>query len=349
MKPPKMTSIGEKINSLGLTLDDYKGAVSTLCGGCGHDSITAAIVQACFEIELNPQELSKMSGIGCSSKTPGYFLSGSHGFNSVHGRMPSVTTGAYLAHSQMKFLGVSGDGDSGSIGIGQLIHAIRRRLNMLYIVENNGVYGLTKGQFSATADAQSQTRKGVECGQDPIDLARIAIECGAPFVARSFSGDKKQLVPLIQAGLSVHGFSFLDVVSPCVSFNDHQGSTKSYQYTRKSTHEATHIQDYVLQKNEIKHSTLELEKGIELHDGSFLRTKNSDQSYNINDKAAAFSFLDQCREEGCVPTGLIYFDSSHPKCWHDFNKTVVKPLRDFTLKELSLHEKNMNDVNCLFR
>src|SRR4051795_13547684 len=217
-------------NALGFTRRDYEGAVSTLCAGCGHDSISGAIIQACFELSLPPHRVAKLSGIGCSSKTPTYFLGASHGFNSVHGRMPSVLTGANLANRDLIYLGVSGDGDSASIGLGQFAHSIRRGVNMVYIVENNGVYGLTKGQFSATADRGSKSKKGAINNDSAIDLVAIALQLGASFVARSFSGDKDQLVRLIKGAIEHEGAAFIDVVSPCVAFNNHAGSTKSFDY-----------------------------------------------------------------------------------------------------------------------
>src|SRR6202158_219414 len=220
-------------NALGYTRRDYEGAVSTLCAGCGHDSISAAIIQACFELSIQPHRIAKLSGIGCSSKTPTYFLGASHGFNSVHGRMPSVLTGANLANRDLIYLGVSGDGDSASIGIGQFAHIMRRGVNMTYIVENNGVYGLTKGQFSATSDRGSKSKRGVTNTDSAIDLGGIALQLGASFVARSFSGDKTQLVPLIEAAIKHNGASFIDVISPCVAFNNHTGSTKSFDYVRE--------------------------------------------------------------------------------------------------------------------
>src|SRR5688500_16441202 len=220
-------------NSLGYTRRDYEGKVSTLCAGCGHDSISAAIVQACFELELPPHRIAKLSGIGCSSKTPDYFLGASHGFNTVHGRMPSVLTGANLANRELLYLGVSGDGDSASIGLGQFAHAIRRGVRMVYIVENNGVYGLTHGQFSATADRGSKSKKGADNADNPIDLVALALQRGATYVGRGFSGDKAQLVPLIEGAIRHGGAAFIDVVSPCVAFNSHEGSTKSYDYVRQ--------------------------------------------------------------------------------------------------------------------
>src|SRR6476469_6938420 len=210
-------------NALGLTIRDYEGAMSTLCAGCGHDSITAAIIRALWELDTQPHMVAKLSGIGCSSKTPTYFVSGAHGFNSAHGRMPAIATGANADNKSLAYIGISGDGDSLSIGLGQMCHAIRRNLNMLYVIENNGVYGLTKGQFSASADVGSKSKKGEANRQSPIDPAMLALTLGATFVARSFSGDKAQLVPLLRAGLAHRGFAFIDVISPCVTFNDHEG------------------------------------------------------------------------------------------------------------------------------
>ncbi len=230
---PKFQHPGLPKNDLGYTHRDYEGKVSTLCAGCGHDSITASIIEACFQLSIEPHRVAKISGIGCSSKTPDYFLGNSHGFNSVHGRMPSVLTGANLANRELIYLGVSGDGDSASIGFGQFAHSIRRGVNMAYIVENNGVYGLTKGQFSATADRGSKSKKGVLNTDNAIDLVAIALQLGASYVARSFSGDKNQLVPLIAGAIQHKGAAFIDVVSPCVAFNNHAGSTKSFDYVRE--------------------------------------------------------------------------------------------------------------------
>ncbi|MBM3806933.1 MAG: 2-oxoacid:ferredoxin oxidoreductase subunit beta, partial [Acidimicrobiia bacterium] len=222
-----------KANAIGLTRRDYEGAITTLCAGCGHDSITAAIIQAFWELSIPPHKVAKLSGIGCSSKTPAYFLLEAHGFNSVHGRMPAVATGANAANGDLIMIGVSGDGDSLSIGLGQLCHAIRRNVNMAYILENNGVYGLTKGQFSASADVGSTAKKGEANAMEPIDGVLMALTLGATFVARSFSGDKHQLVPILKAAITHKGFAFVDIISPCVTFNDHEGSTKSYAYTRE--------------------------------------------------------------------------------------------------------------------
>src|SRR5918912_110877 len=234
-------------NKLGFTRRDYEGKISTLCAGCGHDSISAAIIQACWELDIEPHRVAKMSGIGCSSKTPDYFLGASHGFNTVHGRMPSVLTGANLANRDLLYLGVSGDGDSASIGLGQFAHSIRRGVNMVYIVENNGVYGLTKGQFSATADRGSKSKRGAVNTDAPIDLVGMALQLGATFVARSFSGDKAQLVPLIKAAIRHHGAAVIDCISPCVAFNNHVGSTKSFDYVREHN-EAVNRLDFITRR-----------------------------------------------------------------------------------------------------
>ena len=254
-------------NDLGYTVNYYEGSLSTLCAGCGHDGISAAIAQACFETNVEPHKVAKLSGIGCSSKTPAYFLSNSHGFNSVHGRMPSVATGANLANRDLMYFGVSGDGDTASIGMGQFVHVIRRNLNMVYLVMNNGCYGLTKGQDSATADAGSKSKAGSVNLFEAIDLAGLAIELGATFVAQSFSGDKTQLIPLIKAAMSHPGFAFINVISPCVTFNNNAGSTKSYDYVREHM-EATATVDYVQHRTVI---TADYDEGsveaVQMHDG----------------------------------------------------------------------------------
>src|SRR5215472_6386099 len=258
-------------NELGLTIRDYEGTMSTLCAGCGHDSITAAITRAFWELSIAPHQIAKLSGIGCSSKTPTYFVSGAHGFNSAHGRMPAIATGAAAANRDLVYIGVSGDGDSLSIGLGQMCHAIRRNVNMLYVIENNGCYGLTKGQFSASADLGSKSKRGEANTERPIDPVMLALSIGATFVARSFSGDKAQLVPILKAGLRHKGFALVDVISPCVTFNDHEGSTKSYVYTRK--HQLPVIEaDFVPPAAEI---TVDYPEGtttnVTMHDGSVLR------------------------------------------------------------------------------
>src|SRR6476469_6077444 len=271
-------------NDLGFTVDYYEGALSTLCAGCGHDSINAAVVQACFEMNIEPHKLAKLSGIGCSSKTPAYFASNSHGFNSVHGRMPSVATGANLANRDLIYLGVSGDGDTASIGMGQFVHVIRRNLNMVYLVMNNGCYGLTKGQDSATADVGSKSKHGQVNPFESIDLASLALELGASFVAQSFSGDKTQLIPLMKAAISHPGFAFINVISPCVTFNNNVGSTKSYDYVREHI-EATATVDFVPMMREITTSYDEgTLKDIRLHDGSMIYLRKLEADWDPQDR-----------------------------------------------------------------
>src|ERR1700739_3620099 len=293
-------------NSLGYTHRDYEGSISTLCAGCGHDSITAAIIEACFELSIEPHRVAKISGIGCSSKTPTYFLGNSHGFNSVHGRMPSVLTGANLANRDLIYLGVSGDGDSASIGLGQFAHSIRRGVNMVYIVENNGVYGLTKGQFSATADRGSKSKRGLINNDNSIDLSAMALQLGATFVARSFSGDKTQLVPLIQAALTHRGAAFIDVVSPCVPFNNHAVCTKSFDYVREHNASVNRL-DVILGREEI---TVDYEPGaVELvtqHDGSVLKLSKLPNDYDPTDRIAAIMRVQTHHARGEILTGLIY-------------------------------------------
>src|SRR6187455_2306345 len=258
-------------NAVGLTRRDYEGSITTLCAGCGHDSVTAAVVQAFWDLSIAPHRVAKMSGIGCSSKTPAYFLRDAHGFNGVHGRMPALATGANAANGDIIYIGISGDGDSLSIGIGQMSHAIRRNVNLLYILENNGVYGLTKGQFSASADKGSTAKKGEANSMEPIDGALLALTLGATFVARSFSGDKNQLVPIIKAGLAHRGFALVDVISPCVTFNDHEGSTKSYAHTRKNSLRVLQA-DFVPPEEEITASYAEGETlDVRMHDESVVR------------------------------------------------------------------------------
>ena len=314
-----------KPNGLGFTRRDYEGKVSTLCAGCGHDSISAAIIQACYDLELEPHRLAKMSGIGCSSKTPDYFVGASHGFNSVHGRMPSVLTGAYLANRDLIYLGVSGDGDSASIGLGQFCHSIRRGVNMTYIVENNGVYGLTKGQFSATSDKGSKSKKGVVNTDEAIDLVGMALQLGATFVARSFSGDKTQLVPLIQAALTHRGAAFIDVVSPCVQFNNHAGSTKSFDYVREHNASVNRL-DVILGRQEI---TVDYQPGeVELvtqHDGSVLKLSKLPNDYDPTDRIAATMRVQTHHARGEILTGLIYVDPEAEELHHHLG-TVRTPL-----------------------
>jgi len=320
-------------NDLGFNRRDYEGSVSTLCAGCGHDSISAAIIQACYELALPPHRIAKLSGIGCSSKTPDYMLSASHGFNTVHGRMPSVLTGANLANRDLIYLGGSGDGDSASIGFGQFAHSIRRGVNMTYIVENNGVYGLTKGQFSATSDRGSKSKKGVVNTDAGIDLVAMALQLGATFVGRSFSGDKAQLVPLIKAAISHKGAAFIDCVSPCVQFNNHLGSTKSYDYVREHN-EAVNRMDVIAPRAPI---TADYEPGVTLavtqHDGSVLQLHKLHGAYDPSDRGAALSFLNERSAKGEIVTGLLYVDPEADDL-HDALGTVDKPLNSLTDAEL---------------
>jgi 2-oxoglutarate ferredoxin oxidoreductase subunit beta len=320
-------------NRLGYTRRDYEGKISTLCAGCGHDSISAAIVQACWELALEPHRVAKLSGIGCSSKTPDYFLGPSHGFNSVHGRMPSVLTGANLANRDLIYLGVSGDGDSASIGLGQFAHLMRRGVNMTYIVENNGVYGLTKGQFSATADKGSKSKRGVINHDSGIDLVLLALQLGASYVARSFSGDKAQLVPLIKGALAHAGCALLDVISPCVAFNNHDGSTKSYDYVREHN-EAVNRIDFISPRDEI---VANVEPGavqeIRQHDGSILRLRKLSPGYNPDDRAHAMEYVQQRYAVGEVVTGLLYVDPEAEDL-HAYMNTVATPLNRLGEKEL---------------
>ena len=337
-----------KKNKLGLTRRDYEGTMSTLCAGCGHDSITAAIIEACFRLELPAHRLAKVSGIGCSSKAPTYFLSRSHGFNSVHGRMPSITTGANLANRDLVYLGVSGDGDTASIGLSQFCHAMRRQLNMTYLVMNNGCYGLTKGQFSATNDKNSPSKKGEANLFDAIDLAQLAIQLGAGFVARSFSGDKAQLVPLIEAAISYNGFAFLDVISPCVTFNNHDQSTKSYGYVR--SHNAIMDQlDFVPAEEEIEIDYAEgTSSEVELHGGARIRLHKLEEGYDPTNADTAINMIRQRLNNGEVTTGLLYFDGKE----HDLHETLntsTTPMNELPMPELCPGSAALEAINNRFR
>jgi 2-oxoglutarate ferredoxin oxidoreductase subunit beta len=331
---PKVHHPSMQKNALGLTRRDYEGSMSTLCAGCGHDSVTAAIIQTFWEMDIEPHRVAKLSGIGCSSKTPTYFVKQAHGFNSVHGRMPSIATGANAANGELTYIGISGDGDSLSIGVGQLVHLIRRNVNMLYVLENNGVYGLTKGQFSASADRGTLAKKGDANPFEAIDGCLMALTLGATFVARSFSGDKEQLVPILKAGIAHKGFAFIDVISPCVTFNDHQGSTKSYAYTREHMHEADDI-DFVPLRKEIK-----MPEGagalreVRMHDGSVVTFRKIDENYDPTDRDKAYSYLREHQNKGQVVTGLLYV-SEESKDLHDVNKTVPQPLVTVPYEQLT--------------
>jgi 2-oxoglutarate ferredoxin oxidoreductase subunit beta len=301
-----------KTNHIGLTRDDYKGGPTTLCAGCGHNAISNHIIQAAYDAGIDPVTLGKFSGIGCSSKTPAYFISKAHAVNTVHGRMPSIATGALIANHNLVGLAVSGDGDTASIGMGQFVHLIRRNVDMVYIIENNGVYGLTKGQFSATADIGSVLKKGVENPFEAIDLCGLAVELGCGFVARSFSGDKKQLVPLIQAAFSHKGTAVIDVVSPCVTFNDHEGSTKSYDFVKDHDKPLQEI-DFIPYYEEID---VDYEAGnrvdVKLHDGSHLSLKKLDNNYDPTNRVEAMRLVQESRGEQLLLTGLIYHNPDKP-------------------------------------
>src|SRR6266566_779139 len=305
---PKFRHPELKKNALGYTIAYYEGALSTLCAGCGHDSISAAIIQACYDLSIEPHKVAKLSGIGCSSKTPAYFLANSHGFNSVHGRMPSIATGANLANRDLIYFGVSGDGDTASIGMGQFVHVIRRNLNMVYIVMNNGCYGLTKGQDSATADSGSKNKHGSVNLFESIDLASLAIELGATFVAQSFSGDKEQLTPLLKAAMKHQGFAFINVISPCVTFNNNPGSTKSYDYVREHM-ETTAMMDFVPIAREIRASYEEGSvQDLKMHDGSTIKLHKIDRNWDPRNRVSAINAVQNARGKGEILTGLLYID-----------------------------------------
>jgi 2-oxoglutarate ferredoxin oxidoreductase subunit beta len=336
------------VNRIGFTEKDYEGSISTLCAGCGHDSISAAIIQACFELSIEPHRIAKLSGIGCSSKTPTYFLGQSHGFNSVHGRMPSITTGANLANRDLIYLGVSGDGDSASIGLGQFAHVVRRNLNMLYITENNGCYGLTKGQNSATTDIDSKNKAGSVNPFAPIDLVNLALQLGATFVARSFSGDKAQLVPLIKAAVSHRGFAFIDIISPCVTFNNNAGSKKSYDFVREHC-DATSTIDFVPMEQEI---TTDYGHGssqdVTLHDGSVIRLQKVKQGFDPGSRRIALRAIKDAEERGEILTGLLYVDTD-PSDLHDILNTVNKPLASLSEEVLCPGNRTLQSINDSFR
>jgi 2-oxoglutarate ferredoxin oxidoreductase subunit beta len=342
---PKLHHPTLPANALGLTRRDYEGKISTLCAGCGHDSISAAIVQACWELAIEPHRVAKLSGIGCSSKTPDYFLGQSHGFNSVHGRMPSVATGANLANRELIYLGVSGDGDSASIGLGQFAHLMRRGVNMTYIVENNGVYGLTKGQFSATADAGSKSKRGAVNKDAPIDMVSLALNMGATYVARSFSGDKAQLVPLIKGALAHRGAALLDVISPCVAFNNHAGSTKSYDYVREHN-DAVNRLDFMPRREAIvaDYSPGEVIE-ITLHDGSRLRLRKLAAGHDPGDRLAAINHIQSHQARGEVVTGLLYVDPDTEDL-HEHLHTVETPLNRLTEAELCPGAARLAAINA---
>jgi len=332
-------------NKLGYSVAYYEGALSTLCAGCGHDSISAGIIQACYEMNIEPHKLAKLSGIGCSSKTPAYFLSNSHGFNSVHGRMPSVATGANLANRDLIYFGVSGDGDTASIGMGQFVHVIRRNLNMVYIVMNNGCYGLTKGQDSATADEGSKNKSGNVNLFQSIDLSSLAIELGASFVAQSFSGDKTQLVPLIMAAMKHPGFAFINVISPCVTFNNNVGSTKSYDYVREHV-EATATMDFVPEMKEI---SVDYSKGtrkeVKMHDGSSIQLRKLAQDWDPMDCLSAINAVQKAKAKNEILTGLLYIQPDSQDL-HHLIQTSDRPLNSLTKEDLCPGAEMLKGINA---
>lgn len=334
----------KKTNRLGLTMADYKGAPSTLCAGCGHDAITSQIVKAFYEMGVEPHRVAKMSGIGCSSKTPAYFLGSSHGFNGVHGRMPSLATGTVLANRELVCIGVSGDGDTASIGLGQFCHLLRRNIPMIYIVENNGVYGLTKGQFSATSDLGSRLKTGVVNDLPPIDVCSLALEMGCGFVARGFAADPKQLVALLESALSHRGTAVLDVLSPCVTFNDHDGSTKSYGWG-KEHEELLHQIDFIPHFEQL--DAVDYEEGevreVEMHDGSRILLRKVERNYDPTDRRAALKLLREAKMDGEFLTGLIYVNPKQ-RDFIDLMNLIDTPLRDLSEEQLRPGPETLQEV-----
>jgi 2-oxoglutarate ferredoxin oxidoreductase subunit beta len=345
---PKLHHPSLQPNKVGYTRRDYEGRVSTLCAGCGHDSISAALIQACWQLDIEPHRVAKLSGIGCSSKTPDYFLGASHGFNTVHGRMPSVLTGANLANRELLYLGVSGDGDSASIGLGQFAHALRRGVRMVYLVENNGVYGLTKGQFSATADRGSKSKKGVVNHDNPVDLVALALQLGATYVGRGFSGDKAQLVPLIEGAIRHGGAAFIDVISPCVAFNNHVGSTRSYDSVREHN-EAVNRIDFIDLAQPVTAApgpgeVLELPQ----HDGSVLRLRRLHADFDPTSRRGAMNHLQALQDQGEIPTGLLYVDPQAGDL-HEALNTVARPLNTLREDLLCPGSEALDRVNAALR
>jgi 2-oxoglutarate/2-oxoacid ferredoxin oxidoreductase subunit beta len=343
-----MAESAPKTNRAGLTVADYKGSKSTLCAGCGHNAISERILDAMFELGIKPERVAKFSGIGCSSKSPAYFMSRSHSFNSLHGRMPSVASGALLANRTLLALGVSGDGDTASIGIGQFVHLVRRNLPLVYVIEDNGVYGLTKGQFSATADLGSTLKTGVVNELPPIDTCLLALELGASFVGRSFSGDKKQLSAMLKAAIAHRGTSVLDVISPCVAFNDHEGSTKSYAYT-KDHDEPLHELSFVPVFEDIgvdydAGSTVD----VRLHDGSRLQLHKLEENYDPRDKLGAVRRIMEAQAKGEVLTGVLYVNPEAPT-FHDLLHVTEDPLATLPAEMVRPPRKVLDEVMASLR
>jgi len=345
---PALRHPEEKKNRLGYSRAAYEGAISALCAGCGHDSICHAIITACFEMDIPPHRVVKLSGIGCSSKTPAYFLGRSHGFNSVHGRMPSVATGANMANRDLLYIGVSGDGDTASIGMGQFVHVVRRNLNMVYVVMNNGCYGLTKGQNSATADKGSKSKKGPVVNFEAIDLCALAIQLGAGFVGRGFSGDKAQLVTMLKAAVAYKGLAFLDVISPCVSFNNVATSSKSYSWVRE--HEDGGLPfDFIPARDEIvlDYPPAKIQE-LTLHDGAVIRLHKQDKGLEVRDRGAALTALEAAREDGRILTGMLYLEPDSQDT-HELLGTSATPLNTLGAEELCPGSAVLKEINNSFR
>ena len=333
----------KKVNRIGLELSTYRGGKTTLCAGCGHNAITERIIESCYEMGVHPYQVVKLSGIGCSSKTPAYFLGSSHGFNAVHGRMPSVATGAVLANQHLLAIGVSGDGDTASIGIGQFVHLMRRNLPLIYIIEDNGCYGLTKGQFSATADIGSKLKTGAVNELPPIDTCTLAIQLGATFVARSFSGDKKQLGAVLKAAIAHRGTAMLDVISPCVTFNDHEGSTKSYDYMKEHD-EPLHEIDFIpfFENIEVNYDPGETQD-VQMHDGSHLRLRKLDSAYDATDPQKALQAIEESRRKNEVLTGILYINPEG-KTFPDLLHMVDEPLATLTQERVRPSRASLEEI-----
>lgn len=331
---PQTSHPSQTKNAIGLTCRDYEGAVSTLCSGCGHDAITTSIVQAFWDLSIPPHRVAKLSGLGCSSKTPSYFLKDAHGLDGVHGGMASLATGANAANRDLVYIGISGDGDSLAIGLGHLLHAIRRNVNLLYVLENNGVHALTKGQLSPSADRASFDKRGQTSTMEPIDGCLMALTLGATFVARSFSGDAAQLVPILKTGLTHRGFAFVDVISPCVVYNDHSGSTKSYGYTSEHNVEAIQT-DFVIPADALRtdYDQHDAVRSLAMHDGSQVRLRKVAADYDPSDRDSAFAYVRERQQAGEVVTGLLYL-STEDKDMHEQLNTVAVPLKDLPFAQL---------------
>lgn len=337
-----------KTNNAGYTKKDYEGGASTLCAGCGHTSAVMAIVQTCFELAIEPHRVAKISGIGCSSKTPAYFLGKSHGFNSVHGRMPSVATGANMANRDLLYIGISGDGDTASIGMGQFAHSLRRNLNLNYLCMNNGCYGLTKGQDSATADKGSKSKKGAPNPYSSIDLCSLAIELGASYVARGFAGDREQLVALLKGAFAHNGLAFIDIISPCVTFNNTDTSTKSYTYVKEHA-EAHNTFDFVPIQQEIRAEYKQgSDREITMHDGSKIYLRKAEETLEVTNRLKAMNHLEESKRDKHLLTGLLYVDEESEET-HNILNTTLHPLNTLTEKDLCPGNEVLQKLNAAMR